>query len=261
MDIIQLVPQIYGKFIMFVLIFTRITSMLVTFVLFKRDLITGRMIMSLSAIISVYILLLYHQPVIQYDDSTITLLMHILFQGLIGILSGFILNIIFEIFLVTGQFISTQIGLSVASLIDQRFGYITSLSHFYVITTTLIFLYLNGHLYAIKTIAESFAIIPIDQVFIPKDIVAKLIAFTGSIFTCAASLSITIVVIVMLTNISLAVMTKFAPQFNLFSIGINMQMVMGLFFVYITYQLFVDSSTHIIGQSLQFFHDTLLKKP
>lgn len=221
MDIIQLIPLVYNKFILFVLIFTRISALLTFFVLFRRDLITGRIIISLASILSLYILLLYPNMSVQYGLFSISMLVQIFIQAVIGLISGLFLNVIFEVFVVAGQVISTQAGLSVASLIDQRFGFITSLTHFYIITVTLLFLLLNGHLFVIKTLADSFSVMPVDQIFLPSHMMAQVLSYSSILFSGAVTLSITIVIVLLMTNIALAVMTKFAPQFNLFFLSVS----------------------------------------
>lgn len=253
MDIIQLLPQVYEKFFVFFLVMTRISTLLTTFVLFRRELITGRIIISLAFLLTFYVTLNYPNVQIVYDVFSVKMLVNLLIQVLIGFLSGLILNIIFEIFVGVGQIVSTQAGLGMASLIDPRFGYITSLTHFYMITTALVFLHLNGHLIAIKTIVESFHILPINYDSIPRNLIESIFKYAGIIFSGSVMLSISIVIVLLLTNIALAIMTKFAPQFNLFSIGINMQVVLGLFCVYITYYLFVGSGMNLMKECLSFY--------
>lgn len=259
MDIIQLIPGIYEKFVIFTLIFTRISSLFTTFVLFRRDLITTRITFSLSFIISIYVLLAYQGAQIAYDVFSLQMLLHLLYQVLIGVTSGLILNIIFEIFVSVGQIVSTQVGLGMASLIDPRFGYITTLTHFYMITMTLIFLSINGHLFAIETIMDSFTVMPVLYEKVPADLLHSVINYAGVIFSGSVRLSLTLIIVLMLTNIALAIMTKFAPQFNLFSIGINMEVVLGLFCVYMTYPLFVDGSTNVIYECLNHFYRLIIE--
>jgi flagellar biosynthetic protein FliR len=155
-------------------------------------------------------------------------LVQIFIQVLVGVVSGVILNIVFEVFVAIGQITSTQIGLSVAGMIDPRYGYITSLTHFYVIVASLLFLLLNGHLFAIKTIVDSFNTLPLNQNFLPPDLLSSVMKYAAVIFSGSVMISITVLVVLLLMNISLAVMTKFAPQFNLFTLGINLQIILGL---------------------------------
>jgi flagellar biosynthetic protein FliR len=252
MDILQLLPTLYQKLAVYILVFTRIGALLTTFTLFKREVVTTRIIISLTAILSFYVVLTYHGKEVTYDVLSIPLLIQMLFQSFIGLMSAFILNIIFEIFVAVGQITSSQIGLSMASLIDHRYGYITSLTHFYVITASIIFLFLNGHILAIQAIVNSFDVLPLYSELLPATLMSDVLHYAGIIFSGAVMLSITIMTVILLTNITLAVMTKFAPQFNLFSIGINMQVVIGLICVYATFELFFDNSDELITQGISF---------
>lgn len=259
MEIIKLLPGLYEHFITFVLIFTRIAALFATFVLFKRELITTRLVISLSAVLSLYVLMGSNTQELAVELFSLQMFMQELFQAFIGFLAGFILNIVFEIFVVVGQIISTQIGLSMASLIDQRFGYITSLTHFYVILGTLLFLFLNGHLFVIKMIVDSFATLPIYYEALPANMLFSVLSYAGIMFSGSLMLCITIIIVLMITNIAIATMSKFAPQFNLFTIGINLQLVMGLICIYLTFTILTNREVYFINDGLAFLQHVLTK--
>jgi flagellar biosynthesis protein FliR len=247
MEILNLLPGLYEKFLIFLLIFTRISALLTTFVLFRREMVTSRMIISLSVILSLYVLMDANQQLYIADMFSLTMFIQEIFQILIGFLAGLVLNIVFEIFVGIGQIVSTQIGLSMASLIDLRFGYITSLTHFYVILGTIVFLSLNGHLFAIKLIMDSFSIIPLTYQGVPGGIFLGIANYASVIFSGSIMLCITVIVVIMTTNIAIAIMSKFAPQFNLFTIGINIQLIIGLLCIYITFYMLVNREFSFIN--------------
>jgi flagellar biosynthetic protein FliR len=233
--------------------------MLTTFVLFRREIITTRILISLSGILALFGLISYSGDQIYYELYSLQMLLQIFIQVLIGVMSALILNIVFEVFIAIGQITSTQIGLSTASIIDPRFGYITSLSHFYMIVASLIFLLLNGHLFAIRTIMDSFNMLPIYQNFLPTHLFATIMKYAALIFSGSVMVSVTIIIVLLLMNIALAVMTKFAPQFNLFTVGINLQLILGLIVIYLTFRLFVDHSGGMLTEGLAYLHATLVK--
>ncbi len=259
METINLVPSFYENFIMFGLVFFRIASLLTMFSLFRREMITSRIIISLSAILAFYVVMLNKNPVFSFDLFSLNMLLQLMLQVFLGFLGGFILNLVFEVFAALGQLVSTQIGLSLASLIDPRFGNITSLTHFYLIATALIFLFLNGHLFILKTIVDSFNILPLNQSISIKNLIPEILQYSSVIFSGSILLSITIVIAVLLTNIALAVMTKFAPQFNIFSVGINMTLIFGLICIYLTFEMFVEKGTFLIQECLNFLSNTYAK--
>jgi flagellar biosynthetic protein FliR len=258
-DILNLIPMIYGKFILYILASTRISTLLYTFVIFRKEVITGRIMVSLSAILGVYIVLLNPEQQPNIDVFSIQMLTQELLQVLIGLLAGLILNIVFEVFSALGQIVSTQIGLSLASLIDPRYGTITNLTQFYIISATLMFLLMNGHLFIIKLIMDSFTVIPVSHVFMPQHLIGDVMNYSSIMFASSAMLSITIVIAMLLTNIALAVMTKFAPQLNIFSIGINMAVIFGLILVYMTYHLFIDQGSNVLREGLNHLQTAFMK--
>jgi flagellar biosynthesis protein FliR len=259
MEMIELVSIVYARFIVFALVFLRIGSMLWSFNLFRRELITGKIILTLGSVLSLYVMMLDHSGIINYDIFSIKMLINASLQVFIGFVGGLILNIVFDVFLGLGQVISTQIGLGLASLIDPRLGSITSLAHFYMIAASLIFLFLNGHLFIIKTIIQSFDAVPLNKQFIPQSMMSDALNYSSIIFSGAIMLSITIVMTMLMTNIALAVMTKFAPQFNIFSVGINITLIMGLICIYITFNLMMGEGVSIIQQGLNIFQNAFYR--
>jgi flagellar biosynthetic protein FliR len=173
-----------------------------------------------------------------------------LMQTVIGFISAIILNIVFEIFFAAGQLISSQIGLSMASQYDPRFGSVTHLTQFYIITATLIFFSINGHIFIIKSIVDSFQAIPIDQTIISRGMLFTILKYSQVIFNSSVLVSITLITTVLIINIGLAFITKFAPQFNIFSVGININLIAGLTAVYLTYQAFVNFASPEIQHGL-----------
>lgn len=257
MDIVNLLPLVYEKFIVFILVFTRISALFSTFILFRREMVNARVVISLTTILSIYVILLYQPQQINYDVYSLPMLMQMFMQFLVGFIAGLILNIVFEIFVGLGQIVSTQVGLSMASLIDPKFGTITSLTQFYSLMTIVIFLLLNGHLFVVKTIIDSFTTFPLYQNFLPPNLLSAVFDYSAVIFSGAIMLSITILITILLANIALAVMTKFAPQINVFSIGINMTLIFGLICVYLTFDVIVNNSSSYIRAGLDFLHQTV----
>lgn len=259
MNITSLIPFIYAKLFLFILVVTRLSAFFSTFIVFRRDFVNARIIVSLSVVLALYIVMSTSKPPVSYDLLSLAMLLQELFQFMLGFLAGFILNIVFEVFVSFGQIVSTQIGLSLASVIDPTFGSVTSLSQFYVYTIVLIFLFLNGHLMVIKTVMDSFAILPVGQLAFPSQLLMTVLHYAGVIFSGSISLSMTIIVAVLITNFALALMARFAPQFNLFSIGVNMTLILGLVCIYAMFDMFTVKGADFLNESMQFLQTSLGK--
>lgn len=257
MELMSLIPSIYAKFLAYLLFFTRISALLTTFVLFRNNIITVRTVIALSSVLAVLAMMNYSAKPAAQDLFSLAMFIQLGMQAFIGVFGGIILNIVFETFVAIGQVASTQVGLSFASLVDPRFGYITSLGHFYLIAGTLIFLLMNGHLYMLRALIESFHAIPPDQLFLPADSLNQVVRYAAVIFSGSVLISISLLIVVLLMNISLSVMTKFAPQFNLFTIGINLQLILGLLVLYMTFNLFVQHGAVMLQEGVAFLYRTI----
>lgn len=253
----DLIPYVFERFTIYILVFSRISALLTTFILFRDDMINRKVLLSFGSILSIFVLVFMGNNRIAIDVFSLRMIIEVFFQMFIGFIMGLILNIIFEVFAGVGQVISGQIGLGLASLFDPKLGTITTLTQFYMISVMLLFLLLNGHLFVIETMINSFSIIPIGNTLWPEHLINNILNYSGIIFSGSILLSITVIVAILATNFSLALMTKFAPQFNLFSIGINMTLVLGLICVYLTFGLFIDQGTNLIQDGLVFLTQNL----
>jgi len=122
-----------------------------------------------------------------------------------------------------------QIGMGMAQMADPSSGInVTVLSQYTLILTNLVFLAVGGHLVVIHTLAESFTVIPIAEEGFTRDH-AWLIAIQGSwLFAGALLMALPIIIAKLVVNIALGVVTRAAPQLNIFVIGFPVMMMLGL---------------------------------
>jgi flagellar biosynthetic protein FliR len=158
-------------------------------------------------------------------DRLITLLLVQLFLGLI---SGFILQVINGAITVAGQAISNAMGLGMANLIDPTLGNVPVISQFLVILSTLIFIISDGHLVLIQILMESFTIFPVDQTFSLNIIYELLIGWTPLLFMGGLLLALPILISVLLVNAGLGMITRSAPALNIISVGFPAILIAGI---------------------------------
>lgn len=257
MESLSLLTVIYPKFIVFSLIFTRLIAFFYSFTLFRREMATMRLLISLAMILSCYVMMLTKPVEISEDILSIPYVMHSVVQVILGLTCGIIMNIFLEVFSAVGQIVSVQIGLSAASLFDPKFGVITSLTNFYVIIGSILFFEMNGHLILIKTLVQSFSALPV-TVLLSQFYGASIAHFSSIIFSGSVLISLTVITAILMTNLAMAFVSKFAPQFNLFSIGLNVSILIGLVCVYLTFQMLIDHGQLIIDSVLTFFKQYLI---
>jgi flagellar biosynthetic protein FliR len=148
---------------------------------------------------------------------------------------GFSMQIFLQIFVVGGQIIAMHMGLGFASMVDPANGVtVTVLSQFHLMLITLLFVSMNGHLAMIEVLAASFYTLPVGFAFISKTALLDLGGHAGWMFTSAFLLALPAVAALMIVNMSLGVVTRAAPQLNIFSIGFPSMLLLGLCIVWVT---------------------------
>ena len=156
-------------------------------------------------------------------------------QLLIGIAVGFLSMMVLNTFVLAGQVIAMQTGLGFASIVDPVNGInVPAVGQFYLILATLLFWTLDGHLSMIQMIVMSFEAFPIGEAWWTGEQFRDIAHWAGWMFISAVTLSLAPIVSLLIVNLAFGVMTKAAPQLNIFSIGFSIAQVMGLLIIWIT---------------------------
>lgn len=180
-------------------------------------------------------------------------------QILIGLAMGLILHMFVQLFVMGGQIIAMQSGLGFASLVDPQSGAtVPVLSQFYLILVTLVFLILDGHHAVIKLVIESFSLIPIATKGLNLTDYSGIAYFGAWMFKGAVALALPAVVSMLLVNLSFGVMTRAAPQLNIFTIGFPITLTIGLVLVFLTSAYILPFIQEQLDQALNFMHGILV---
>ena len=151
-------------------------------------------------------------------------------QMLIGIGMGFAARLLFAAVDLTGSFISMQMGLGFATLYDpQNTAQTPVLSSFIGLLAMLVFLSMNGHLIYVSVLARSFEAIPVGIRVLGPDSWLNLVLLGGEIFSFGLLLALPVLIALLITNLTLGVLTRAAPQLNIFSIGFPFPISAGMF--------------------------------
>tara|TARA_B100001093_G_scaffold373346_1_gene358324 strand:- start:859 stop:1689 length:831 start_codon:yes stop_codon:yes gene_type:complete len=147
----------------------------------------------------------------------------------IGIGSGLILTIWFSAVLLAGEKIASSAGLGFAAQIDPDSGGQTPVvSKTFSLFLTVIFLSWNGHLLVLQAVADSYEHLPVGAMPSFPLLIQGGIAAAGSMFLAATIIMLPITAFLLAINLVIGVITRSAPQLNLFSFGFPISML-GIF--------------------------------
>jgi flagellar biosynthetic protein FliR len=152
---------------------------------------------------------------------------------LIGVMLGFVLQLFFQVFAIAGQIVAMQMGLGFASMVDPANGIsVPVIGQVFMILVTLLFLAMNAHLVVFEVLTESFFTLPIGGGFLVENywgIANKMSWVLGA----ALLVVLPAVTALLVVNLAFGVMTRAAPQLNIFSIGFPLTLVLGMVIVWI----------------------------
>jgi len=170
---------------------------------------------------------------------------------LIGVSIGMVVQLAFEALIFAGQSISLTMGLGFATLVDpQRGAQVPVLGQMFMIFGTLIYLSINGHLMLIGALAESFHTLPIGA-HVGQDFLMSVVLWGARVFDTGLLIALPAVIALVIVNLALGVVTRAAPQLNLFGIGFTIALLSGFFVLLAGLDGIMSGIAALINSALQ----------
>lgn len=216
----------------FMLPLFRIGALLMSMPVFSTHMVPARIRLYLALAICV-VLAPNLPPMPQVDALSLRAMVLVAEQILIGVMLGFVLQLMFHAFVVAGQLLSMQMGLGFASTVDPVNGIsVPVMGQFFSMLVTLLFLAMNGHLVVLEVLAESFVTLPVGQ-GLSAEHLYTVAGKLGWALGAGVLIALPAVTALLVINLAFGAMTRAAPQLNIFSIGFPLTLVMGFIIVWI----------------------------
>lgn len=168
-------------------------------------------------------------PLPQIDPGSGVGLIVLVQQVIIGLAMGFSMRIIFTAIEMAGEITGLQMGLGFATFFDpQQSGQVQVIGRFYGLLATLFFLAIDGHLQIIAILTESFTTLPIGAEGMNTASFTALVSWGSRIFTLGLHLALPVLAALLITNLALGILTRAAPQLNIFAVGFPLTLGIGL---------------------------------
>ncbi|MFZ3220215.1 MAG: flagellar biosynthetic protein FliR [Rhodoferax sp.] len=166
-------------------------------------------------------------PVIGFNDPQA--LGAVVQQVGVGLAIGFAVRLVFSAVELAGEVVGFQMGLNFASFFDPTINAQSSaVARFFGQMTSLLFLAMNGHLMVLLAINRSFQSFPVDQNFLETMARMKLYRLGADVFASALWIALPMVGMLMFVNLALGIISRVAPQMNIFAVGFPVTLMVGL---------------------------------
>lgn len=211
----------------FILPLFRVTAMLMTMPIIGTKMLPGRIRLYLAVAITVCITPGL-PPLPEVNPLGVEGLLLCAEQILVGAVFGLSLQMLFQAFVVAGQIIAVQMGMAFASMVDPANGVnVAVVSQFMNMLVSLLFLSMNGHLVVFEVLTESFTTLPVGGA-LAVDHFWQIAGRLSWALGAALLLVLPAITALLVVNIGFGVMTRAAPQLNIFSIGFPLTLVLGM---------------------------------
>lgn len=231
--------------------FMRLSAMLMAIPVIGTRLVTTRVRIGASVVITIMVMpLLPEMPAVEplsFAGLSISLQ-----QIIIGLAMGFILQLVLAALSIAGEAIALSMGLGFASMVDPANGVnVPVLSQFFLILGTLLFLALGGHLAIIQLVINSFQTLPVGAEGITRESLWVIISFSSQMFIGAIWIALPAMISILVITLSMGVMTRAAPQLNIFSVGFPVTMLMGFIIMMLVLPTFLPRFNQLLIEGLQ----------
>jgi flagellar biosynthetic protein FliR len=149
---------------------------------------------------------------------------------LIGVAIGMVVQLAFAALTFAGQSVSLTMGLGFATLVDPQHGANTTvLGQMFMIFGVLTYLAVDGHLMLLGALAQSFQTLPIGVPHVDGNFLLSVVSWGAHVFESGLLIALPAVIALLIVNLALGVVTRAAPQLNLFGIGFTITLICGFF--------------------------------
>jgi flagellar biosynthetic protein FliR len=174
-------------------------------------------------------------PMPMLTELSLGMMVDVALQLFAGVGLGFATMVFFQLFIVAGQFIGMQMGLGFAIMVDPGNGVqVTALSQFYLMLVTLMFIAMNGHLVLLDVLVTGFKEFPLGTGVALPELALEITRLGGWMFVGGVLVALPAVMALLVVNLTFGVMSRSAPQLNVFSLGFPFTMMFGLVIIWLS---------------------------
>lgn len=236
----------YADLEFYLLVLVRITCFVYVAPFFSMDGVPRRVKVGFSIFLAYLVYTALDQNEIVYN-SLLGYAVIVMKEALTGFLIGWGAQICTTVASFAGSIADMEIGVSMVSLVDpatRQQATFTGVYYQYIFTLFLIF---SGmYQYLLQALVDSFSIIPVNGAVFRKDaLLESMITFMGDYITMGFRIILPIFCTMLLLNAILGVLAKVSPQMNMFAVGMQLKVLVGLGILFLTARMLPQAADYV----------------
>lgn len=239
----------YADLEYFLLILVRVTCFVYIAPFFSMSNTPRRVRIALSFFMAVLLYQSTSKVPVAYN-TLVGYSMLVMKEAMVGLLIGFGANLCMSIVSFAGHIADMEMGLSMASLMDPTTKESATISGIYYNYMIMLMLMISGmHRYLLKALAETYTLIPVDgAVFRPEALMQSILEFMADYIIIGFRICLPIFAVMIILNAVLGVLAKVSPQLNMFAVGIQMKVLIGLGILFLSTSMLSGAADFIFEQ-------------
>lgn len=231
----------FNGFWLYILIFARFSGLIFFLPILSSENIPYRIKMSLVFFLSMifFPLVSEYLPKITFENFYYYLL-EIIVQFMVGAIIGFLVQIIFTAFVLTGELFGIQMGISFSEVLDPQsevslpligtLKNLISIIIFLLVDFEMDGFYVPAYLHIFRALQFSFVEVP--TFYFDSQTISGILNYIdrsfGIMFLVALKIGLPLVGILFITSLSLGIIGKASPQLNLLNLGLQINIITGI---------------------------------
>jgi flagellar biosynthetic protein FliR len=185
-------------------------------------------------------------------DNMISFILLVFKELSIGFLIGYVATLAFAAFVMGGGLISTEMGLTMAELVDPLTGdRVSPIAQLLQIVALILFFAMNGHHWLINALVLSYKTVPITGVIDLGFSMSKIMNLFNGLFMSAIKIAAPIMIVLGLTVVVSGFLARSTPEINIFLIIFPTKILIGFVLLAIMFPF--------ITRTIQYLLDLLRK--
>lgn len=237
-----------NQFEIFILILMRMASFVFAAPFFNISGTPQRTKVGFSFFLSVLVYSLHMDMAVSYN-GVIEYAAIVLQEVAVGLLLGAVTSFCVQIIMFSGKIIDMDIGIAMAQIYDPTTHMqVGIMANFYYYMLMLLLIISGLHRYLVAAIVETYNVIPVGGVKFSTTIYTDILGFISDYFIIGFRIAIPVFAAMLLLNCILAILAKVSPQMNMFVIGIQLKLLVGIMVIYFTIVMLPAVSNFILDE-------------
>ena len=239
----------YADLEYFLLILVRVSFFVYVAPFFAMTNTPRRVKIGLCVLIS-YLLFVYvdHNEVVY--SSLLGYAIIVMKEAVTGLLIGWGAQICMTVAAFAGSIADMEVGLSMVSLMDPLTRENATFSGvFYQYLFTLMLIISGMYRYLLQALIDTFTLIPIGGAVLQMDsLLSSMMRFMSDYIIIGFRICLPIFCVILILNCTLGVLAKVSPQMNMFAVGMQMKVLVGLSVMFLTVRMLPDAANFIFRE-------------